>query len=77
MPAVVSSFLGSRKDTMMALIIGIGAAMLYLGKLDQEGFESIVKWIGGGWLGARGLEDAMTKSAALKTGAHTKPTADD
>lgn len=62
-PTVVSNFLGSRKDMTMAIIVGIGAVMLYLGKIDQATFESIVKWIGGGWLGARGFEDGLKRIA--------------
>ena len=77
MPQVLSNLLGSRKDIAMVIIIGVSACALFTGRISSVEFESLVKWIGGGWLGARGLEDAMTKSAALKSSGTDDCSADD
>ncbi len=56
----------SRKAIVVVVVVAAATVALLSGKLTQDQWTDLVKWVTVAWLGAQAAEDAVVKSAALK-----------
>ncbi len=63
---MLKNFIGSRKAVFVALLIIAATVFVIVGKMTIEQWQEFATWVGGVWVAAQGVEDAVVKSAKVK-----------